>query len=153
MINLGIERPDISTSHVSYFYDEDVLFSRLSFPHLLSPHTVPDGTASIQAEVYYSDKYRPIDEPLDDIATRVVADLHRVGVLREDDRILFREARVARYGNVIYDHDRAEAVAAIHAYLDEIGIVYCGRYGDWNHEWTDEAFLSGENAATRALGA
>jgi protoporphyrinogen oxidase len=151
MTNLGIERADTTESHVSYFYDEDVVFSRLSFPHLLSPNTVPSGTSSIQAEVYYSDKYRPLDGSLDDVASRVVADLHRVGVLRPDDRILFKEARLARYGNVIYDHDRAAAVATIHAYLDEIGIHYCGRYGDWNHEWTDEAFVSGEAAAKRAL--
>jgi hypothetical protein len=83
----------------------------------------------------------------------VVSDLHRVGVLHPGDRILFEEARLARYGNVIYDHERAAAVAMIHAYLDEIGIHYCGRYGDWNHEWTDEAFVSGEEAAKRALDA
>jgi protoporphyrinogen oxidase len=151
MTNLGIERADISEAHVSYFYDEDVEFSRLSFPHLLSPNTVPSGTSAIQAEVYYSDKYRPLGEPLDDIGARVVADLHRVGVLRPDDRILFQEVRLARYGNVIYDHERAAAVATIHAYLDELGIHYCGRYGDWNHEWTDEAFVSGEEAAKRVL--
>jgi len=151
MTNLGIERPDITDAHVSYFYDEDILFSRLSFPHKLSPHTVPEGTSAIQAEVYVSDKYKPLDQPPEAIATRVVDDLHRTGVLREDDRILFQEVRVARYGNVIYDHDRAEAVATIHAYLDEVGILYCGRYGDWNHEWTDEAFVSGEAAAKRSV--
>lgn len=151
MVNLGVDRPDITDAHVSYFYDEDILFSRLSFPHRLSPHTVPDGMGAIQAEVYVSDKYRPLTEPLDAIADRVVADLHRVGTLREGDRILVRDTRVARYGNVIYDRDRPDAVAAIHAYLDELGIHYCGRYGEWNHAWTDDAYLSGEAAAQRAL--
>jgi protoporphyrinogen oxidase len=60
---------------------------------------------------------------------------------------------VARYGNVIYDRDRAEAVATIHAYLDELGIAYIGRYGEWNHLWTDQAFLSGEAAAGRLVDA
>jgi len=36
-------------------------------------------------------------------------------------------------------------------YLDEVGIAYCGRYGDWGYMWTDESFKSGEQAAERAL--
>jgi hypothetical protein len=39
----------------------------------------------------------------------------------------------------------------VHAYLDDIGILYCGRYGDWRQLWTDEAFESGERAAELAL--
>ena len=34
LVNLGVARPDISKTHITYFYDEDIVFSRLSFPHL-----------------------------------------------------------------------------------------------------------------------
>ena len=54
---------------------------------------------------------------------------------------------------VIGDHDRAEAVAVIRAFLDRVGIHTCGRYGEWNHSWTDESFQSGERAAEAALAA
>ena len=37
------------------------------------------------------------------------------------------------------------------AWLDEVGIAYCGRYGDWKYIWTDQSFISGENAAQRVL--
>ena len=152
MVNVGVGRPDITDAHVSYFYDKDIVFSRLSFPHRLSPHTVPEGYGSIQAEIYFSDKYRPLTGPAEDLVGPVVADLRRCGVLRADDDVLFSEARVARYGNVIYDHERLAALATVHGYLDEIGLIYAGRYGEWNHLWTDEAFLSGERAAERAMG-
>jgi hypothetical protein len=36
-------------------------------------------------------------------------------------------------------------------YVDDVGIAYCGRYGDWGYMWTDESFISGERAAERAL--
>jgi len=39
----------------------------------------------------------------------------------------------------------------VHGYLDELGIGYCGRYGDWGYMWTDESFKSGEAAAERVL--
>jgi len=35
--------------------------------------------------------------------------------------------------------------------LDEIGVNYCGRYGDWAYLWTDDSFKSGERAAETAL--
>jgi hypothetical protein len=47
--------------------------------------------------------------------------------------------------------DRPAAVATVHDYLNDVGIHYCGRYGDWNHAWTDQAFISGEEAAKKAL--
>jgi len=53
---------------------------------------------------------------------------------------------------VIYDLDRAAAVATIHGFLKDVGIHYCGRYGEWDHAWTDQAFISGEETAERALG-
>jgi protoporphyrinogen oxidase len=153
MVNLGLDRPDLSSSHISYFYDEDIIFSRLSFPHLLSPNNVPSGKGSIQAEVYFSEKYQPLTCPPDALIPRVVQDLHKTGILRESDPVLFKEARVARYANVIYDLERADAVATVHGFLDEVGVRYCGRYGNWDHAWTDQSFESGENAVEAALAA
>jgi protoporphyrinogen oxidase len=151
MVNLGVARDDISDAHISYVYDEDVIFPRLNFPHLLSPGNVPRGAGSIQAELYFSDRYHPLRVSPESLIDVVISDLVRIGVLRETDQILVREARLARYANVIYDHDRAAAVETIHGYLDDVGIAYCGRYGDWNHSWTDESYLSGEGAAEAAL--
>ena len=151
MVNLGVDRDDLSEAHITYVYDEDIIFPRLNFPHMLSAGNVPPGTGSIQVEVYFSDKYRPLDRPPATLIEPVVADLHKVGVLQERDRVLFSEARLVRYANVIYDLERADAVKLVHGFLDDIGVRYCGRYGDWNHEWTDEAFVSGEQAAAAVL--
>ena len=65
--------------------------------------------------------------------------------------LLGAAAMLLRYANVIFDLDRAAALATVHAYLDDLGIAYCGRYGDWGYMWTDESFKSGELAAQRAL--
>ena len=141
IVSLGIDRPDFVEAHWSYFYDQDVFFTRLSTPHLQSPHNVPPGCGSLQAECYYSRKYR---EP-------VIADLKRTGVLRESDRILFRHAMHIPYANVIFDLESKPATEIVHAYLNDIGIDYCGRYGDWAYIWTDQSFVSGENALQKAL--
>ncbi len=151
IVSLGIDRPDLVDAHWSYFYDRDVFFTRLSTPHLQSPHNVPPGCGSLQAECYYSRKYRPLDRKPEDCIEPVVRDLLRTGVLRESDTILFRHAMHIRYANVIFDLDSAAATKTVHGYLDDLGIAYCGRYGDWAYIWTDQAFVSGENAAQRVI--
>jgi protoporphyrinogen oxidase len=151
LVNIGVNRADLSKAHMTYFYDEDICFSRLSFPHMLSGRNVPPGTGSIQAEVYFSGKYKPLNGSPDDWIEPVIKDLRRCGLLREDDRVLFRKAMLLKYANVIFDLDRAAALKTVHGYLDELGIAYCGRYGDWGYMWTDESFISGERAAEKAL--
>jgi protoporphyrinogen oxidase len=151
LVNVGVDRADLSDAHMTYFYDEDICFYRLGFPHMLSARNAPPGTGSIQAEVYFSDKYKPLAGSPEDWIEPVIRDLRRCGLLRKDDRVLCSKAMLLRYANVIFDLDRAAALAKVHGYLDELGIAYCGRYGDWGYMWTDESFTSGEQAAEKAL--
>ncbi len=151
VVNVGLDRPDISDWHWTYFYDDDFCFSRISFPHMFSPHNAPAGMGSIQAEVYSSDKYKPLAGTPDSWINRVIADLRRCGLIRDTDRIVTSSAIVIAYANVIFDLARASALATVQAYLDDVGVQYCGRYGEWGYLWTDESFISGERAAQRVL--
>jgi protoporphyrinogen oxidase len=153
LVNIGVNRADLSKAHMTYFYDEDICFTRLGFPHMLSATNAPDGTGNIQAEVYFSEKYKPLTGSPEDCIEPVIRDLRRCGILREDDQVLSSAAMLLRYANIIFDLDRASALKTVHGYLDELGIAYCGRYGDWGYMWTDESFISGEGAAERALSA
>jgi protoporphyrinogen oxidase len=153
LVNIGVNRADLSSAHMTYFYDEDICFTRLGFPHMLSSDNAPDGAGSIQAEVYFSDKYKPLSGAPEDWIEPVVRDLRRCGLVREDDQILSRKAMLLRYANIIFDLERAAALKTVHGYLDDVGIAYCGRYGDWGYMWTDESFKSGELAAERAMSA
>jgi protoporphyrinogen oxidase len=151
VVNVGVARRDLSDWHWTYFYDDDISFSRLSIPHLFSPQNAPEGTGSIQAEVYFSDKYKPLTGTEEEWERRVVDDLRRIGWIRPDDRILTTSTLNIKYANVIFDLDRARALATVHGYLEDVGITWCGRYGEWGYLWTDESFISGERAAERVL--
>jgi protoporphyrinogen oxidase len=151
LVNIGINRADISKAHMTYFYDQDICFSRLGFPSMLSERNAPPGTGNIQAEVYFSEKYKPFTGRAEDWIEPVIHDLRRVGLLRDSDTILEKKAMLLKYANIIFDLERADALKTVHAYLDDIRIAYCGRYGDWGYMWTDESFISGEKAADRAL--
>lgn len=150
-VNVGVNNPDISEATWTYFYDEDFSITRISHPHRMSPNTVPPGCGSIQAEVYFSKKYKPLTVPPESLIAPAVNDLRRCGLITESDEVLFTSARVIDYAYIIWDHDRRPSLDLVHGFLDEIGIRYCGRYGNWDYSWTDDAFRSGESAAERVM--
>ena len=151
IVNLGIDRTDISEAHWSYFYDEDIVFTRLSFPHMQSVNNTPDNCGSIQAEIYFSKKYKPLSKNPEEFIEQTISDLISCGLLNKNDKILYKDAKIIPYANVIFDHDRAENLKIVHQYLDKIEVAYCGRYGEWGYQWTDESFISGEKAAQKIL--
>jgi protoporphyrinogen oxidase len=151
LFNIGLDRADLSDAATTYFYDEDVILSRVNLPHMFSANNAPEGCGSIQAEVYFSDKYKPLCVDPESLFDKVLGDLRRCGFIRDGDKILMMDTGIVRYANVIYDFDRTAALSAVQSFLDEEKIYCCGRYGNWDHAWTDEAFVSGEQAARRVL--
>ncbi len=147
LINIGLNRSDISDANWTYFYDDDIIFSRLSFPHTFSSHVAPDGCGSIQAEIYFSDKWKPMTGTLEDLIEPTIEGLMKCGLIKNREEIIHKSTLYAPWGNVIFDQDRPKCLKIVHDYLKEIGIAYCGRFGDWAYIWTDESFISGERAA------
>ena len=43
LVNIGVNRADLSNAHMTYFYDEDICFTRLGFPHMLSAQQRSSG--------------------------------------------------------------------------------------------------------------
>jgi len=150
VVDVGVRRdagfPD---GHWLYFYDEDICFARANYPHLLARSNAPAGCGSIQVEVYYT-KHRPL--PYQDVLNRAIEDMGRVGMLKPDDDIILSQVRHVKYGNVMYNNERDRNLAVVESYLDDLGIVRCGRYGLWNYHWTDQSITSGWDAAAMALG-
>jgi protoporphyrinogen oxidase len=66
LVNIGISRPIENRAQWSYFYDSNICFARLSYPAHFSPRMVPAGCGSIQAEVYFSEKWHPLTNAAED---------------------------------------------------------------------------------------
>lgn len=151
IVDLGIDRVEESGMSWTYFYDESITVTRVSYPHRFGPGNVPAGCSGYQCEIYFSDKYRPLTVRPESLIDVTIEDLRTAGLILPEDRVLLREVHVSSHAGIIFDHDRIKALPIVHGYLEEIGIRYCGRFGEWGYLWTDDAFISGENAAQRAL--
>ena len=151
IVNVGIDREEDSGYSWTYYYDEDFIVTRLSYPHRYAQSNVPAGCAAFQCEIYFSDKYRPMTEPAESYIEPAIEDLRRCGLITPEDEILLSDAKLSPHAGIIFDHDRPSALRVVHDYLDELGIRYCGRFGDWDYLWTDDSFISGERAAQSVL--
>ncbi|HYR43003.1 MAG TPA: hypothetical protein VER98_08270, partial [Terriglobia bacterium] len=148
LVNLGIDRPNLSDKHWIHFPEKEISFFRISYPHNFGPGVAPKGTSSISAEVAYSD-LRPLDKAT--IVDRVIDDLKRVGAVGRSDRIIVRTTRDIRYAYCLYDMHRKEALRTVLGWLRNAAVISCGRYGLWTYFWSDESMLSGKKAAQNAL--
>ena len=151
IVNISVKKRNISKATQTLFYDNNFIFTRLTFPSLLSAHNSPENCENIQAEIYFSEKYKPLHLPPESFINPTIYGLQKCGILKKEDKIVYKEANLIPYANIIFDFERTSNLEIVHRYLDEIGISYCGRYGDWENWMTDEAFISGENAAQKVM--
>lgn len=145
-VNLGIARRDVGPGHWVYFYDHEIPFFRISFPSKFAADMAPLEHGSISCEIAYS-RRKPLQE--ENLVERVVTALQSTGILRPDDTIVTTNQTNSPYAYVVFDHQRKQAVESIHKWLDEIGLVPCGRFAEWGYQWSFEAIECGRVAAAR----
>lgn len=147
VVNIGLNRTHISEKHWIYYHEKKYPFFRISFTENYASDTVPVGKSAIAAEVAYNRETNPLNESHEEIATRVVASLKELGIIRGDDEILFTYTIDIKYAYVIHDKYRIPAVQCIHEYLKRHEIYPCGRYGDWGYLWSHDAVVRGRDVA------
>lgn len=144
VVNIGIDRDDISDKHRVYYPEEDFIFHKLGYYQNQSSSMVPKGNSAVSAEISFS-KNRPIDK--NNLIERTIEDLIRAKVLTQDDRILLTHVLTLPYAYAGYDHQRNEAVSAIKEFLKKNDIYLCGRYAQWKYQNMEQNILAGKKMA------
>jgi len=150
VVNLAVNRANISGYHWVYFPEKKYIFHRVSFPMNLSAFMAPEGESSISAELSVS-MHKPLKMSQDEIMEAVVAGLRESGILNKGDRILFRDLRCLDPAYVIYTPDRERNIELIHKFLNAKEIYPCGRFGSWAYLNMDQTILSGRKIADEVL--
>lgn len=149
MISLGFNRENVSPALWFYIYDEDIFPARVYSPSIKSPENVPQGCSSIQAEIYYSSKKPLIDTPKN-IAEKAIRQLLRLNLFQENE-IVLKDIRARKYANIMFTPQIYRNRKIIHDYLDELGIFYAGRFGEWDYLWVGQSMISGKRTAEKVI--
>jgi protoporphyrinogen oxidase len=150
--------------HWLYVYDSDFLSTRITQNQKLSQNNMPAGKIGLQVEVYYS-RHRPLPGSHEEIARRVANEVTTMKLLDTVEEI---HTRQIDYANIIFDHERRDALELILDWLKEFGlernkqdlkpmtnwsddedteigeIALAGRFGEWKYHWSDDCILRGK---------
>jgi len=138
-VNLGI-RGDIGDRHWIYVPEERFIFYRIGFAHNFADRMAPPGCSSIYTEVSYT----PDDPPdVNKTVQRVISDLVAMKVISSKEAVISRLVIDIPYAYVIFNHRRKEALGIIRSFLTERGIFSIGRFGRWEYNSMEDAFMDG----------
>ena len=96
------------------------LLCSTSFPAGFSPTLVPKACGSIQAENYFSKKWKPFACQYEDLIETTIEGLLQCGLVTKRSEIIHKSIIHAPFANIIFDHDRPRSLDVVHGYLDEI---------------------------------
>ena len=148
VVNIGVNRANITDKNWIYYLEKEFSFFRVSFPFNQSDNVAPYGTSSISAEIAYGHG-NSLPTSKDKMEDYVVHELIEANVIEASDEIIYLDSIDIKYGYVIFDKERKPAIKIVHDYLKSVDIVPFGRYGIWAYLWSDEAMLSGKKVAEK----
>lgn len=144
VVNLGINRDDITERHWVYYPEEKIPFFRTGFPTNFSMDVAPSGRTSLYAEISYSGD-RAIDK--EKAVEDTVRHLKELGIILKEKEVEVCVPIDIKYGYVLYDKNRTKATETILSYLREFNIHSIGRYGSWQYMSMEDVILQGEATA------
>lgn len=152
IVSLGFEGDLKRKDLWDYIYDTDIWPARIYSPSEKSSENCPNGCSSIQAEIYFKDDNIPTKDK-DEILSKTIKQLSKANII-DKNKLKVKDIRFEKYGNVIFDDNIYEARKIVRDYLNDLGIITIGRFGEWDYLWTDQSFLSGygffnENSGAR----
>jgi protoporphyrinogen oxidase len=146
LISVGFSRPDVQPHLWFYIYDKDLLAARAYSPSIKSPDNVPEGYSSLQFEIY-SSPHKPQLHSAEEMKANTMMALKRMDLVKNEDEIVFMHHKRLQWGNVVFDLGMEERRNLALNWLKHVGIFSAGRFGEWDYQWSNQAFMSGKRAA------
>jgi protoporphyrinogen oxidase len=150
LISVGFGKVDVQPYLWFYIYDKDILAARAYSPSIKSPDNVPAGCSSLQFEIYSSPR-RPQTHSPEELKTNTIMALKKMGLVKQDEDVIVMHHKHISWGNVVFDLGMEERRAVVINWLKQTGIIPAGRFGEWDYQWSNQAFMSGLSAAKHVL--
>ena len=147
LISIAFNRPRVSPALWFYIYGQEILASRAYAPDWKSPENVPEGCSSLQFEIY-SSRERPLAVSVEDLKRNTVDGLSRMGLAEQRDILFVHHTRLP-YANVVFDLGMEARRKRVREWVAAQGVSLAGRFGEWDYLWSNQALLSGMDAARR----
>ena len=151
VVLVAVDEESLLDKSAAYIPDPTVLAHRVCYPGFFSPSMVRPGTSSLVAEV----TSRPGDSTDrlsdDEVVSRTVSDLDRVGIL-DRRHVVLTDLRRFEYAYPIHDLTYGRNVAIVRKYFASLGIDLLGRFAEFEYVNSDECLRRALRLAERING-
>jgi protoporphyrinogen oxidase len=135
-----------------YIPDGDFLVNRISYPAVFSPHNVPPGCFSIQAEMTTSPGSELMNWSDDSVIDHVLDGLRGRALVPEGAELVFQNVQRFQYAYVVYTQGYEQDLLLASDWFARQGIILHGRFGA--HQYVNvDACLGNSIDLARKLGA
>jgi protoporphyrinogen oxidase len=134
---IAVDNESLMNKSAIYIPDPTVAPHRVCFMGFFSPNMVRTGTSSLVAETTV--QVGDATDRLSDGAflDRVISDLARVGILREQD-VIVRDTRRFEYAYPVHDRAHGKNTQVVRDYFSALGIDLLGRFAEFDYINSDE---------------
>ena len=147
-VTIGLSGERLPEYTAIYVPDPELVFHRLSFPAMFSPHNVPKGQSLVQAEIT-SNPGDGIWELSDEqVLQKVIAGLQSMDLVRPGE-ICYTKVIRTQYGYVVQDFTYRKHLDKAKAYFEGQGIALCGRNAEFEYINMDQCIERGIQVAAR----
>lgn len=149
LASFGFNKPDLVKDLWAYIYDTDIYASRFYSPSIKSSDNCPDNNSSIQFEIYErNESNRKYNK--DELLENCIYALKKMKIACLDD-IIVKDVRTIEYGNVVFYSEMEKDRDKILSWLESNNITLAGRFGTWDYLWSNQAMISGFEAAENLI--
>lgn len=115
-----------------YVPDPEISFHRLSFPKAFSERCVPEGHASVMAEITTNEGDGTYELTDDEVTKRVIEDLDRIGFVDPKTVVYTKVIRFV-YGYPVYDLEYRKNVTDMRDAVAATGMHLLGRFAQFDY--------------------
>ncbi len=137
IVFIAVNNPSLLKHSAVYIPDPNVLAHRLCYMGFFSRELVRPGTSSLIAEITTNPGDGVHEMSDESLIERVIADLHREGLINRRDVIVTDVTR-SKYGYPVYDLDYYRNMSVLNAYFASIDVDLCGRFAQFEYINSDE---------------
>lgn len=130
--------------HWIYFPEKEFPFYRVGSYSAVERSLAPPGHRSYYVEFGHVGALdtKRFEQPMID-------GLRKVGIIEDEDQLLFCEANVLDPAYVLFDEHYSSSRKKILDWLAASGVISVGRYGRWQYNAMEDALLEGKEAAEK----
>lgn len=143
LISVGFSGVTVPPYLWFYIYDETQRAARAYSPSMKSADNAPKGCSSLQFEIYSLSRSNAPDPEV--LIANVKQSLSEMKIA-SPEQILFCHHKQLPFGNVVFDLGMEQRREKVLQYLQQQSILTAGRFGCWDYYWSDQSFLSGQQA-------